>query len=72
MQKESQEQGTVVRRQREKIQNGQTGIRGLETRVGQECCISRGGGGRLYSGGIHVGGVRGGSHSDSAGGQLQE
>ena len=29
-------------------------------------------GGRLYSGGIHVGGVQGGSHSVTAGGQLQE
>ena len=33
----------------------------------QESSISRGGA-RLYSGGIHVGGVRRGSHSDSAGG----
>ena len=29
-------------------------------------------GGRLCSGDIHVGGVRGGSHSVTAGGQLQE
>ena len=43
------------------------GIRGLETRVGRERSVSRGGA-RLHSGGIHVGGVRGGSHSDSAGG----
>ena len=50
---------------------GRWGIRGLETRVGQECSISRGGA-RLHSEGIHVGGVRGGSHSDLAGGQLQE
>ena len=50
---------------------GRSGIRGLETRVGRECSISRGGA-RLYSGGIHVGGVRGGSHSVTAGGQLQE
>ena len=42
-------------------------IRGLGTMVGRECSISRGGV-RLHSGGIHVGGVRGGSHSDSAGG----
>ena len=34
-------------------------------RVGQECNISKGGGGRLYNGGIHV---RGGSHSVMAGG----
>ena len=43
------------------------GISGLETRVGRESSVSRGGA-RLHSGGIHVGGVRGGSHSDSAGG----
>ena len=45
--------------------------RGLKTKVGRECSISRGE--RLYSGGIHVGGVRGESHSVTArGGQLQE
>ena len=43
------------------------GIRGLETRVAREFSISRGA--RLYSGGIHVGGVRGESHSVMAGGQ---
>ena len=44
------------------------GISGLEMRVGRECSVSRGGA-RLHSGGIRVGGVRGGgSHSDSAGG----
>ena len=47
------------------------GIRGLKTRVGRECSICRGGP-RLYSGGIHVRGVRGGSHRvtsrDTAGG----
>ena len=48
---------------------GRWGIRGLETRVGQECSISRGGAG-FHSGGIHVGG--GGSHSVTAGGWLQE
>ena len=46
---------------------GRWGIGGSETRVGQECSIIRGGA-RLYSGGIHVGGVRGGSHSLTAGG----
>ena len=46
---------------------GRWGIRNLETRVGQECSISRGGP-RLYSGGIHVGRVRGESHSVTAGG----
>ena len=44
---------------------GRWGIRSLETRVGQESSVSRGGA-RLQSGGIHVGGVRRGSHSDSA------
>ena len=34
--------------------------------MGQECSISREGG-RLYSGGKHVGGVRGRSHSVTAG-----
>ena len=46
---------------------GGWGIRGWETRVGRESSISRGGA-RLYSGGIHIGGVRGGSHSVTAGG----
>ena len=41
---------------------GRRGIRGLKTRVGRECSISRQKA-RLYSGGIHVGGSRGGSHS---------
>ena len=54
---------------------GRRGIRGLKTRVGREGSISRPGA-RLYSGGIHVGGVRGGSHGvtswDTAGEQLQE
>ena len=49
---------------------GRWGIRGLESRVGQECSISRGA--RLYSGGIHLGGVQGGSHSVTAGGKPQE
>ena len=44
---------------------GRWGIRRLETRVGQESIVSRGGA-RFHSGGIHVGGVRGGSHSVSA------
>ena len=46
---------------------GKWGIRGLETRVGRECSISRGGA-RLYSGGIHVRGNRGESHSVTVGG----
>ena len=50
---------------------GRWGTRSLEMRVGRECSISRGRA-RLHSGGIHVGGVRRGSHSDLAGGQLQE
>ena len=45
---------------------GRREIRGLETRVRRECSISRGGG-RLYSRGMHVGGVRGGSHSVTEG-----
>ena len=43
------------------------GIRSLKTRVGRESSVRRGGA-RLHSGDIHVGGVRGGSPSDSAGG----
>ena len=54
---------------------GRREIRGLKTRVGRECSISRGSA-RLYSGGIQIGGVRGRSHSvtsrDAAGGKLQE
>ena len=46
---------------------GRWGIRGLETRVGRESCISRRRA-KLYSGGIHVGEVRVGSHSVTAGG----
>ena len=43
------------------------GIRSLETRVGQECSISRGGAG-FHSGGIRARGVQGGgSHSVMAG-----
>ena len=45
---------------------GRWGTRGLETRVGRECSISRRRA-RLYSEGIHVGEVRGGSHSVMAG-----
>ena len=46
---------------------GRWGIGGLETRMGRESSISRGGA-RLHSGGIHVGGLRRGSHSDLVGG----
>ena len=51
-------QGTVVREQREKTKNGQMGDQrfGDDCSVGQECGISRREA-RLYSGGIHVGGV---------------
>ena len=45
---------------------GRRGIRSLKTRVGQECSISRRKA-RLYSGGKHVEGVRGESHSVSSG-----
>ena len=44
---------------------GRWGIRSLETRVGQEGCINRGGA-RLYSRDKHVEGVREGSHSVTA------
>ena len=47
---------------------GRWGIRGLEMRVGRESSVSRGRD-RLHSGGIHVGRVRRGSHSDSAEGE---
>ena len=51
---------------------GRWGTRRLKTRVGWECCISQQRA-RLYSGGIHVGGVQGGSQSvmsgDIAGGR---
>ena len=54
---------------------GRRGIRSLKTRVGRECSISKRKA-RLYSGGIRVGGVRGGSHrvtsGNIAGGQLQD
>ena len=46
---------------------GRWGIRSLETRVGRECSISRGGA-RFHSGGIRVGVRGGGSHSVTAGG----
>ena len=45
---------------------GRRRIGGLEARVAREYCISRGGA-RLYSGGIHVGGVQRGSHSVTVG-----
>ena len=70
-QKESQEQGTVVGGRGRRYILGRWGIRGLETRVGRECSIRRGGA-RLHNGGIHVGGVRGRSYSVTAGGKLQE
>ena len=41
---------------------GRRRIRSLKTRVGRECNIGRRRA-RLHSGGIHVGGVREGSHS---------
>ena len=51
---------------------GRWGIRSLETMVGRECSISRGGA-RFHSGGIRVGGVRGGGVTVLwQGGQLQE
>ena len=66
MQENSQEQGAVVREQREKIQNGQMRDRRFGD-DGARVQLSRGEA-RLYIGGIHVRGVRGGSHSVTAGG----
>ena len=43
---------------------GRWGIRGMETRVGESAALAEGA--RLYSGGRHVGRVRGGSHSVTA------
>ena len=43
------------------------GDKSLETRVGGESSVSRGGA-RLHSGSVHVGRVRGASHSVMAGG----
>ena len=45
---------------------GRWEIKGLKMRVGWECSISRRRA-RLYSGGIHVGKVRGESHSVMSG-----
>ena len=39
-QKDRQDQGTVVRGQREKIQNGLTGDKRFKDEVGRECSIS--------------------------------
>ena len=54
---------------------GRQGIRGLKMRMGREYTISRQRT-KLYSGGIHVGEARRGSHSvmsgDTAGEQLQK
>ena len=54
---------------------GRWAIRGLKARVGRKCSISRRRD-RLYSGGTHVGGVRGESYSVTGGstgdGELQE
>ena len=55
---------------------GRWRIKGLKTKVERECSISRRRV-KLYCGGIHVGGVREGSHSVTCGdiaswGQLQE
>ena len=45
---------------------GRRGISSLKTRLGRECSISTQKAG-LYSGGIHVGGVRGESRSVTSG-----
>ena len=52
----------MVRGQREKIQIGKKRDKRFEDKGGREFSISRGGD-RLYSGGIHVRGVRKGSRS---------
>ena len=67
MQKYSQEQKRWWEGKGRRYKMGRWGIRSLETRVGQECSISRGGAG-FHSGGIRVGGVREGGHSVTAGG----
>ena len=61
----------MMKGQREKIQNGQTGDKKFENEGGRECNISREGA-RLYSGGIHVGGVRRESHSATSGDTARE
>ena len=50
----------MVRGKGKRYKMDRWGIKGLKTRVGREYSISRGGS-RLYSAGIHVGEVRGGS-----------
>ena len=62
----------MVRRKREKIQNGQREIRGLKTRVGGGSAALAEGGQIVQWRGIQTRRVRGGSHSvtsgDTAGG----
>ena len=55
----------VVREQREKIQNGQKGIRGLKARMGRSAALVEGA--RLNSGGIQVGGSHSVTSRDAAG-----
>ena len=55
----------MVRGRGRRYKVGRWGIGGLETRVGRECSVSRGGA-RFHSGGIHVGGVRRESQSVTA------
>ena len=63
--RDTQEQEAVVKEHREKINMGERVIRDLKVRAGRKCCIGKrgGGGGKLNSGGIQAGGIRGGSHS---------
>ena len=61
----------MVKGKRKKIKNGLMGDKKFGDDGGARKQRSRGGA-RLHSGDIHVGRVRRGSHSDSAGGQLQE
>ena len=65
--KTARSKGRWKRGRGRRYRTGRWGIRSLETRVGRESSVSKGGAG-LYSGGIHVGAVGRGSHSVTAGG----
>ena len=56
----------MVQGRERRYRMGRWGIRGLKTRVGRECSISRQSV-ILCSGGVHVGGARGGSQSVTRG-----
>ena len=61
----------MVKGQRKEIQNGQMGDKRFGDEGGARVQHQQKGA-RLYSRGTHVGGVRGGSQSVTAGGKLQE